>query len=248
MNKIITLFKDIGDTNDMQLLSWSIDCIISDNGDFCDRGKLSFFINSQTLNKLYLKEKLSCKQIADKYRIHSMKVWNWLVEYNIKRRNNSEAHMGELNHFYGQSHTEKTKEKISKKAKEFYNTDYGRKIQSLRGKGFHTLAERIKQSAIQQGIAISEWKGFSKEFRNINFFEWERIRNVVLERDKKICQLCGNKKKKLDVHHLIPYRVSKDNSIENLISLCSKCHHKVEVYYKNHPNSFMDVFYEKWSR
>lgn len=57
---------------------------------------------------------------------------------------------------------------------------------------------------------ISRWKMQSKELR---------------ERNK--CHRCGSNKY-LDVHHIIPFAISKDNSIGNLIVLCRRCHKIVE--------------------
>lgn len=39
---------------------------------------------------------------------------------------------------------------------------------------------------------------------------------------------CG-KKGKLHAHHIIPVRISHDNSMSNLVSLCNKCHKILEM-------------------
>ena len=63
---------------------------------------------------------------------------------------------------------------------------------------------------------------------------WVNIRNTVRKRDNWTCQICGKKKGiTLHCHHIIPYRASKDNSIDNLITLCSSCHSKEERKYYN---------------
>jgi len=33
---------------------------------------------------------------------------------------------------------------------------------------------------------------------------------------------------RLEVHHIVPFRLSHDNSENNLIPLCSRCHKKIE--------------------
>ena len=48
-------------------------------------------------------------------------------------------------------------------------------------------------------------------------------RERALKRDGYSCQYCGNKDD-VHVHHIVPYRISKDNSLNNLISLCRSCH------------------------
>ncbi len=58
--------------------------------------------------------------------------------------------------------------------------------------------------------------------------DWEKIRYLVYVRDRFTCQHCGINKVKLDVHHIIPFLETFDNSLGNLISLCRKCHMKEE--------------------
>ena len=40
--------------------------------------------------------------------------------------------------------------------------------------------------------------------------------------------MCGKtkeeNKRNMDVHHIVPYLDSKDNSLDNLICLCRRCH------------------------
>jgi hypothetical protein len=54
---------------------------------------------------------------------------------------------------------------------------------------------------------------------------WKNIRQLVLERDKYICQLCKAEKAK-DVHHLT-YKNLGNESIDELTSYCRACHEKV---------------------
>ena len=46
----------------------------------------------------------------------------------------------------------------------------------------------------------------------------------VKKRDNNCCQLEPRHKKNLQVHHIIEYRHTQDNSEENLITLCKECH------------------------
>lgn len=55
---------------------------------------------------------------------------------------------------------------------------------------------------------------------------WKNIRKLVIQRDGNMCQKCGINKRILDVHHKKPWRFSKDDSSDNLISLCRSCHRK----------------------
>ena len=58
--------------------------------------------------------------------------------------------------------------------------------------------------------------------------EWENIRQAVIIRDNFSCQHCGNNSK-LEVHHKIPYRLTKDHSLSNLLCLCNVCHRKEDM-------------------
>jgi hypothetical protein len=54
----------------------------------------------------------------------------------------------------------------------------------------------------------------------------------VLCRDKHTCQLCGNTKGNLHVHHVIWASQKGGDNPENLITLCAKCHEKVHRHEK----------------
>lgn len=71
------------------------------------------------------------------------------------------------------------------------------------------------------------WKG---GICNDNLYlseEWKNIRKKVYVRDNFKCQCCGSNRNIL-AHHIIPYRISKNNNISNLITLCNECHPKIE--------------------
>lgn len=65
---------------------------------------------------------------------------------------------------------------------------------------------------------------------------WLSQRKEARKRDNDTCQYCGTKQteRKLDVHHIIPFRVfelvryKEANNLSNLISLCMSCHRRVE--------------------
>ena len=63
--------------------------------------------------------------------------------------------------------------------------------------------------------------------------DWNKIRMQVYKRDKFVCQGCGslmrNFKEAFHVHHIVPFLISRDNSIKNLITLCKSCHSKEEM-------------------
>lgn len=59
--------------------------------------------------------------------------------------------------------------------------------------------------------------------------QWRKQRNEVL-RKTPFCAVCGtSRKEKLQVHHIVPFRLCHQNDPANLIPLCIKCHKTVET-------------------
>lgn len=67
---------------------------------------------------------------------------------------------------------------------------------------------------------------------------WRGQRRLALKRDAYTCQICGrkskgNKKRVIEVHHITPYKEFNGdylsaNALSNLITLCRKCHAKID--------------------
>jgi len=56
----------------------------------------------------------------------------------------------------------------------------------------------------------------------------QSLRKRVFERDNFICQKCKEEDKsckKLEAHHKIPLVFGGEDNMDNLITLCSDCHH-----------------------
>lgn len=70
------------------------------------------------------------------------------------------------------------------------------------------------------------WRGgdiYDKVKKNA---ELKKLRPIIREKYNYTCQKCGDKGANviLDVHHIIPYRLTQDNSLNNLTLLCHSCH------------------------
>ena len=79
------------------------------------------------------------------------------------------------------------------------------------------------------------WKGGLTPEYNLRFCskEWRNTIKSVYKRDNYTCVICFKKVKVLHAHHIVPYRITQDNSLENLITLCASCHRVEEnSYYK----------------
>ena len=68
---------------------------------------------------------------------------------------------------------------------------------------------------------------------------WNAIRREVL-RSAPFCALCGSLHR-LDVHHIIPFRITRDNSQPNLIPLCKRHHKLIETIYHDIEGAMLDV-------
>lgn len=71
-----------------------------------------------------------------------------------------------------------------------------------------------------EGEKNSNWKGGFSRYRGEEFI---RIKKEYF--NNSFCSLCG-KTGSIHIHHIIPYRLTKDNNLDNLVPLCSK-HHKI---------------------
>ena len=68
----------------------------------------------------------------------------------------------------------------------------------------------------------------AKKKKKLYTENWDHIRRMVYARDNFRCVMCGIKGK-LHAHHIVPIKISKDNSMNNLVSVCGKCHRKLEA-------------------
>ena len=105
------------------------------------------------------------------------------------------------------------------------------------GKIFKTKPSKIKRSILHfcsnecNGMYMSgknhpKWVGgYNRKYGN----GWKEVKKIIRKRDKK-CMYCGTRNK-MEVHHIIPFRISKNNNIDNLICLCKSCHPHLENLY-----------------
>jgi hypothetical protein len=88
-------------------------------------------------------------------------------------------------------------------------------------------------------VTIETRQGTVAVMDNIKL-DWYVIRRQVLERDHYTCQRCGMLEKKgdrsLHVHHIIPVIKGGSDELDNLISVCHKCHKPEEA--KSRSNCF----------
>lgn len=100
-----------------------------------------------------------------------------------------------------------------------------------------TVAKVLKEKDLllgpRKGPRSRNWIGGHKKYRGPG---WQTQRKLCLQRDGYKCRDCGRTnaeelkdlKRQLSAHHLVPYEVGKDSSLENLITVCQSCHMKRE--------------------
>ncbi|TDL72269.1 HNH endonuclease [Rhodococcus qingshengii] len=88
--------------------------------------------------------------------------------------------------------------------------------------------------ALEKGHKPYKW-----EYQQSNRID-ENIRKAVVLRDHNCCQDCGMTNTRMEVHHIIPRRLNGNDSIHNLITLCSTCHGNVTGYELNHSARFLN--------
>lgn len=159
------------------------------------------------LEDLYVKQKLSYRKIAKILGCGGTTILTYLHKYQLPIRSKIHSRdywvrLGKNNK--GRKQSEEAKNKIR---------------QWHIGKSCSTETKK-KLSIAFRGDKNPAWRGGKIKYRGWDFIV---TRKQILERDNNRCQICFVYAK--DVHHLIPYRITKDNSFFNLLTLCNK-HHK----------------------
>jgi hypothetical protein len=90
----------------------------------------------------------------------------------------------------------------------------------------------ILQSKLLIGDKSPNWQGgITNAYRlHHNTRAWDKRRKECYSRDHGVCQYCqkSSKEVRITAHHIKPWRTTKDDSLNNLITLCLKCHQKEE--------------------
>ena len=99
----------------------------------------------------------------------------------------------------------------------------------------HSIEHRLKMSKRMMGERGNNWKGgITPEYRmRLETLDWRLIREICLNRDGRRCQVCGEFNNKLEIHHIVPWRISHNDDLENLMTVCRDCHVSLEKGWKN---------------
>lgn len=98
----------------------------------------------------------------------------------------------------------------------------------LTGMGFWLALSEETESQLRDS---GNWNSSPNQYGR----DWDQIREIVLERDRQHCAVCGKPfpSSSLHVHHKVPLRsfssLTEANQLTNLISLCPRCHQRAET-------------------
>ena len=111
------------------------------------------------------------------------------------------------------------------------------------GKGFTVLKSSLSEKTNSSGnfCSIDCYHNFlcNTERATGRGSRWNLSRKISLEKTP-FCAICGTSKN-LQVHHIVPFRLTNNNSQENLIPLCVKHHKMVEMQFVNTENEGIDL-------
>jgi 5-methylcytosine-specific restriction endonuclease McrA len=77
-----------------------------------------------------------------------------------------------------------------------------------------------------RGARCPSHAGAQRSVRNSS--AWQRVRAVAKARDGHACQHCGGSRGGLSVHHIVSLARGGTNELENLVTLCARCHARAE--------------------
>lgn len=96
----------------------------------------------------------------------------------------------------------------------------------------HTMETRKRMSLTKKqmfadGILVPKNKGTGKGRTHPRAadLDWRLLRKSILDRDNNRCVLCDSTKR-LEVHHIVPFRTCLKHENSNLATLCRECHKK----------------------
>ncbi len=111
----------------------------------------------------------------------------------------------------------------------------------LRNNGIRHSAFMSGRASPKRGMSFPEhggkdhwnWQGgiTPKVNVRVNSPSWKKLRKEVYKRDDYTCQICGKRGGRILAHHRIPYRISQDDRMGNLITTCPHCHYLDDLKY-----------------
>ncbi len=159
----------------------------------------------EVLERMYIDEGMTQKQIASEFNVSYVTVGNWLRKYDISTvgRNGSKVPMP-------------PKDELLNYIAEGLNQ--------------HQIAEKCK---VSDGLIFKwcEYYGIPGMVNGFRFTtdEYQEWRHAVFNRDHYTCQKCGATNNMVHAHHIVPFADHPEVAyeLENGITLCEGCHYTV---------------------
>lgn len=130
----------------------------------------------------------------------------------------------------GSHHSVETLRRMSEAKKGKHPSEETRRKMSKAQKArTFSMEHRRRISEAKKGENNAAWRGgITERYYGPN---WRRQQRLARQRDKGICWNCGTHEdgQNHSIHHIIPYRISQDNSLENLMTLCPSCHPRIDA-------------------
>lgn len=181
------------------------------------------------LRELYVERGLSSMEIAERFDVSDSTIRDNLERYGIEIRSTKESHR-------------------LKAPKELRDEDTLRNLYQEKGLTNAEIAERVGVTGstvtmwrYRHGIPANDPPSGSEHYawkenpESVDYGDnWFHQRIAARERDGNTCQICGKEAddRNLDVHHITPVRKYDSpedaNELDNLITLCRKCHFRWE--------------------
>ena len=154
---------------------------------------------------------------------------------------------------YHQKYREKNRARLVAYHKEWYKknqkrlSEYNRKwFEKNRKKVYEYNRKWRRKNREKWNDIIMRWQRKNKD--KAYFYKTGIHRNKILQRDNYQCQICKSKKK-LEIHHMDGRgsrlkKKQRNNQSDNLITLCFKCHYKIDYNRRGYPYKGL----LRWSR
>ena len=179
----------------------------------------------QLLERLYHQENLGIKQIAKHIGVSDRNLWSWFDDLDIPRRDRSSAVTLQWTN-NDKRRTEQSTRTSKTMNERIANGTWVRPSESPEARKKISESKKGEKNWMygRFGELNHMWKGGKITYRGKG---WKGIRTQAIRRDDNKCRRCDSINN-LQVHHIIPYRDTQNNSFENLVTLCIECHIQVE--------------------
>jgi len=181
--------------------------------------------SKEDLAEMYWGDGMNTYEIGKLCKVSHSAVRGWLIDYGIKMRTHSEAHLGNL-----------TKPSEAELRSMYIDDNMSaREIGKLCGVNGNTVLVWMKDYGIESrtisestsGEKNGNWKnGISKQPYCYKFNN--AFKEAVRERDNYTCQLCGCEQngRRLSVHHI---HYLKEDCYPDVVALCCSCNTRVNA-------------------